>query len=275
MNELIHQDTYKNQIKLSKFQNFSGQSQFQGFSLKLVLKGQEDYYLKQEKLSIKQGYYLLSSSQEQAQVCINQTSIGLCLDLSFDFIAQIQETKNWLAYLQNPYFPHYIRPLNQGKLGAYLMKLNVNKLPETRFSTVFFEALGQVLFEELQPQFEVFSSLAFKRELTQYKLAEQLAWLKNYLDENFLNNPKLDDLARLACMSKFNLIRLFKASFGLSPHQYLLKKRLAHAEILLDKAESIQELAWFLGFADGASFSKAFKQSFGYPPSKKFEKSNF
>jgi AraC family transcriptional regulator len=68
-------------------------------------------------------------------------------------------------------------------------------------------------------------------------------------------------------LSEFHFIRLFKQSFSISPYQYIIQCRLAHAQTLLANHVSIANTAFDTGFADVFSFSKAFKKAFGMSPS--------
>jgi AraC-like DNA-binding protein len=60
---------------------------------------------------------------------------------------------------------------------------------------------------------------------------------------------------------------VFRETFGMPPHQYLLKLRLQHSEELLRTTElTLQDIAVYCGFADVHHFSKAFKHTRGIWP---------
>ena len=59
----------------------------------------------------------------------------------------------------------------------------------------------------------------------------------------------------------------FKNVFGISPYQYQIRRRLENAKLEILKGVSILDTAFAYGYADLASFSKAFKQAFGQSPS--------
>ena len=77
----------------------------------------------------------------------------------------------------------------------------------------------------------------------------------------------LDSMAKAAGLSPFHFCRVFKRATGLSPHQYVLRRRVGvGAEMLLERDESISNLALELGFADQSHFTMHFKRVHGIGP---------
>jgi AraC family transcriptional regulator len=75
-------------------------------------------------------------------------------------------------------------------------------------------------------------------------------------------------LARIACLSRFHFLRLFRQAFGSSPYQYGIRLRLEEAERLLRKERMpMIEIASTLGFENPQSFSRLFAQRYGCTPS--------
>jgi AraC family transcriptional regulator len=90
-------------------------------------------------------------------------------------------------------------------------------------------------------------------------------YIHSHLDENLT----LDKMAELAQMSRYHFGRLFKQSTGLSPHQYLLRQRIAKAkELLADEGLSINEIGHRCGFASRAHFTTAFRKMVRTTPRK-------
>lgn len=62
--------------------------------------------------------------------------------------------------------------------------------------------------------------------------------------------------------------KIFKDIMGVSPHSYVIQKRMDIAKTyLIDKNKSIKEIALELGFADAYAFSKQFRKCVGLSPS--------
>lgn len=77
---------------------------------------------------------------------------------------------------------------------------------------------------------------------------------------------RLDDLAELAGMDKYMLIRSFGKAFNTTPHAWQLMHRMNEARRLLACGHAIAETSLMMGFYDQSHFSRLFKQSFGITP---------
>jgi AraC family transcriptional regulator len=98
--------------------------------------------------------------------------------------------------------------------------------------------------------------------------ARRLQRAKQWLDERYAEDLSLDELADAVAMSKFHFIRLFKASTGRSPYQYLIERRLQAAKQLLKAGElPIAQVAQAVGFGDQSALASQFKRAFGQSPS--------
>ena len=77
----------------------------------------------------------------------------------------------------------------------------------------------------------------------------------------------LDDVAQAAGLSAFHLLRVFRRSIGVTPHQYLLRQRLMRAIALLrDTALPVIDVAYAAGWADLSNFNRTFRREVGCSP---------
>ena len=90
--------------------------------------------------------------------------------------------------------------------------------------------------------------------------------VRKYIKNNFSSDITLKDLSRVANLSEYYLIRVFKHQVGLSPHAYLLQTRIRGARILLASGHPIAQTAYETGFADQSHFTRHFKRFCGYTP---------
>jgi AraC-like DNA-binding protein len=90
--------------------------------------------------------------------------------------------------------------------------------------------------------------------------------IKKYIENNYLKNIFLDDLAEIAKVSKYYLIRKFNEYYGLSPHQYITNLRINHAKKLLKNNLEFADIALDSGFYDQSHFIKSFKEYTGVTP---------
>lgn len=96
--------------------------------------------------------------------------------------------------------------------------------------------------------------------------AQRLNGVQAFMRER-LNAPvKLDELATIAEVSKFHLIRAFKDAFGMSPGKYHMQLRLIEARRQLRAGVSIADVAFALGFYDQSHFINAFRKALGVSP---------
>ena len=76
----------------------------------------------------------------------------------------------------------------------------------------------------------------------------------------------LEELAAIAQLSPFHLLRSFKDQLGLPPHAYQIQTRVTRAKHLLRLGMSSIDTALTVGFADQSHFSSNFKRIVGVPP---------
>ena len=76
----------------------------------------------------------------------------------------------------------------------------------------------------------------------------------------------LDTLSQQAGISRFHLLRAFKARFGLPPHAYQVGLRIAKAQRLLRSGVAPAHVATECGFSDQSHLTRHFKQVLGITP---------
>ena len=95
------------------------------------------------------------------------------------------------------------------------------------------------------------------------RMARVLSHVHGHLDESI----SVDTLAEVACVTKPYLIRLFGQEFGMPPLQYVNKKKMERAQLLLMTEDwSVKEVAWQLGFSDHSYFIRLFHKMTGITP---------
>lgn len=103
------------------------------------------------------------------------------------------------------------------------------------------------------------------RELLQ--VPDYIRYLQRYLESNFTQDMKLDDIAAFAGMSKYHLEREFKRYTGYPVTSYLIELRMTNACFLLSNTRmSIAQAAETAGFSNYPNFLKLFKARMGMTP---------
>jgi AraC-like DNA-binding protein len=78
--------------------------------------------------------------------------------------------------------------------------------------------------------------------------------------------PSLDQLAALAGLGKFQLLRRFRKRFGATPHDWLVQRRAERARALIRQGWALPDAAAAAGFADQSHMTRVFMQRFGFTP---------
>ena len=95
-----------------------------------------------------------------------------------------------------------------------------------------------------------------------------LGWATDYIEENLAEDLSLAAVARAASLSPYHFARLFKASTGSSPHQYVIRRRVERARRLLTTTDwSLTFIAQEAGFASGSHLARHFRRLLGVSPS--------
>jgi AraC-like DNA-binding protein len=98
------------------------------------------------------------------------------------------------------------------------------------------------------------------------QLATPLAPVRDYLRAHLGEQVTTVALARMSGLTEWHLIRAFHREFGLPPHAYHLRMRLAAASDLLAAGVSVSTTAYECGFADQSHLSRKFKEVYGLTP---------
>ncbi|MBA3865165.1 MAG: helix-turn-helix transcriptional regulator [Solirubrobacterales bacterium] len=97
--------------------------------------------------------------------------------------------------------------------------------------------------------------------------ARHLLRAKDLADARFFEPLGVDDLAAAAGLSRAHFSREFRRVFGVSPHAYLLTRRLERAAALLRNTDnSVTEVCLAVGLQSIGSFTTSFKRTFGLSP---------
>lgn len=88
------------------------------------------------------------------------------------------------------------------------------------------------------------------------------------LDKAIDSSVSIDEICKTLFISRSKLIREFKKHYDITPHAYLVNRKIAFSKMLLqNSAHSIKSISNHLGFADEHYFSNIFKQKTGMTPS--------
>lgn len=89
---------------------------------------------------------------------------------------------------------------------------------------------------------------------------------KEYINDNLHLDLTLSNISDELDISKYHFLRLFKNKTFLSPHSYMMLKRIEKAKKTLQKGESLINTAYSCGFNDQSHLNRRFKEQVGVTP---------
>lgn len=111
------------------------------------------------------------------------------------------------------------------------------------------------------------SKIPAVKKSTKVEVYKRIVKAKDYIDENYTKEIKIEDAAKEACMSPFHFLRLFKKIYEETPYQYITRNRVNRAfELILRTEMPITEVCFEVGFSSLSSFSWLLKQKYGISP---------
>jgi AraC-like DNA-binding protein len=105
------------------------------------------------------------------------------------------------------------------------------------------------------------------RRTASVHLLRHLRRARDHMDRHYQTDLDLDQLARVAGVSKYHFARAFEATYRETPLRYLTRRRIERAQDLLRNANlTVTEVCVAVGFSSLGSFSSRFTQLVGETP---------
>ncbi len=127
------------------------------------------------------------------------------------------------------------------------------------------------MFLSISVLYEVFNEIdklqqkKYKSSAEKSKLHPAVTYIQEHFTDKIITN---EALAKMCNLSERRFITLFNDVYGLTPNQFVIRKKLSLAETLLtSKLYSIGHISEMCGFSDIYYFSKAFKKYMNVTPS--------
>ena len=91
---------------------------------------------------------------------------------------------------------------------------------------------------------------------------------RDHADRSYTRSLSLEEMAGIACLSKYHFLRLFKSTYGVTPMEYVSQRRIERAQDLLRATNlTVTEVCMAVGFSSLGSFSSRFRELVGENPS--------
>ena len=90
---------------------------------------------------------------------------------------------------------------------------------------------------------------------------------RDHADRHYAEPVDLDTMASVAGLSRYHFIRLFRATYGVTPAAYVSQRRIERAQDLLRATNlTVTEVCHAVGFTSLGSFSSRFRALVGESP---------
>ena len=133
------------------------------------------------------------------------------------------------------------------------------------------DAFGrELLAQSLLFQFLIGLNRAMADDLLQYAnpaaYDRKIESILRYLSEHLTEPVSIDDLAARFFVSKYHMMRQFRAQTGYTIHGYLTGKRLMRARAMIAAGTPVLQASEESGFGDYSAFLRAYRKQFGAAP---------
>lgn len=166
-------------------------------------------------------------------------------------------------------FPNLLQQKDQ-RIQEALKKLYSLSLMPAHTGLEFDEHLAllfQALVWQKQELLQAINRIPQVKRSTKEELHKRIALATDFILSNPTQQVSLEELAGLACLSKFHFLRIFTSIYRTTPHQFILNQKLLRSQRLLRKTNlPVGEIGVICGFPEIGSFSRAFSRFSGCSP---------
>ena len=193
--------------------------------------------------------------------------------------------RNWIVLIP-PFELHDLRPQGEAAQGAVTLLLggsqiegiDIANLPALITDHALGEKLASLVADVQHGVRSDEQTTAIRSMLEQLLLCSmpiapgraprfsRLTRVRTFLHTHVSDPVSIEDLARMSALSECHLISAFRYEFGLPPHAYHLRLRLASACEALARGMAVASVAYEYGFADQSHLSRKFKSVYGVSP---------
>jgi AraC family transcriptional regulator len=172
------------------------------------------------------------------------------------------------AYSRSPaghielFQPQLVRDKTVKRLVLSLVDMESSNNP---FGPIFVEGVGLALGAQLIALHSKSQTKSTRNQggLTKWRL--KLA--TDYIEANLMRPIHLSELSEAVGLSRMHFAAQFRATTTLTPHTYILRRKIFRAEqLLLESGVSIADVALLIGFSSQAHFTEVFKRVTGDTP---------
>ena len=234
-----------------------------GVRLRFVGRGRESYRIDGRGVHLDEEHVMIVQQDIDEEVAIPKSDRSGTLGLCVLFATQSRD----LPWLAGPLvFNAACTPIGP-LMKEYMKILSRPASPKQQLADAIANRLRMAMPSVTRAVMEQAAAMSAAKPATRYEMVRRANLAQAYLHSVLDRAVNLGELSRTVGTSPFQLLRSFQGCFGQSPAEYHRRLRL---EQVLNEAKrrgiSIAAAAQDFGFADGSSFSHAYRRAFGRPP---------
>jgi AraC family transcriptional regulator len=128
-------------------------------------------------------------------------------------------------------------------------------------------ALEELVFRTIETVVRVVGTNHTSPRRARPMTMKKMSTVFDCIDAHLGDGLDLDNLSALVAMSKYHFLRSFKRQCGMTPHQYILGRRLRAAAFALRAGDApVARIALDQGFGDLSTFNRTFRRVMGVTP---------
>ncbi len=249
-------------------------------SIKSFYGGQANYQVKQREYQVDLTNFLILNECTKYRLTIDNSkeTESFCVFFSPEFVSEVISGLNstdeqlldfdvkWhdgITLFERNY-QHRGRVSELLKIGREKSNFGIDELEKDEF---YYRLLNAILQQNNNTLFDT-ERLTSKKKSTREELYQRVMFVKDFMDCNYHKNLRLKELASIGLLSENHLLRNFNQIFGITPFQYISKKRIHEAKRqILETNKTIKEIALDTGYSSLGNFSNYFKNIIGQSPS--------
>lgn len=188
------------------------------------------------------------------------------------FIIRPGEVTTYIADEENPW--SYVWIAFKGSLAKVFDEKNTVYICPTELTKRIFDYIQDDCFDA-GVYTSILHELVYHLFYEKQKKDVNVSKIKQYVDYNYMNDLKVDEIAKIFGFERSYLFRIFKAKYGIGLKEYIVKVRTDWAKKFLADGYSVVDTSFMVGYRDEFNFSRGFKKFVGVSPmeyKKKYKK---
>ena len=236
------------------------------FKIMLLIEGDGSYTIQGRRYELRPGDVVLVGRgfSHKTEFLPGRIYERMIFFISQDFMDRSSTAKTDLAGLFSGREGHVLRPSPNAASELFgLARACERELRSAEFGS------DVAAREDLMRILIAIGRNLYRESLAPAPKDDKILQILRYVDEHLTEDVSVDDLAERFFISKYHMMRRFKAEVGASIHQYQSDKRLLAAREMLRAGAGATEACFASGFRSYSAFARAYVKYFGITPTEK------